>query len=100
MKIITFGRIGSEKNWKEDEKIFIECSRYFLYNVSCFRIGYAEIEKMDVLELKKLIKSHIDRDKYSNYLNYAYGVFMPNMGLSYAVLSKKKKGISRYGIYI
>ena len=91
MKIITFRRIGSEKNWKEDEKIFIECARHFLYNVSCFSIDYNEIEKMNVLELKKLIKSHIDEDKYSNYLSYAYGVFMPKMGLSYEVLSKKEK---------
>lgn len=91
MKIITFGRIGSEKNWKEDEQILIECLREFLYNVSCFRIGYNKIDKMNFLELKKLIKQKIDEDKDSGYLRYAFHIFMANMGLSYAVLSKKEK---------
>lgn len=91
MKIITFGRIGSEKNWKEDEKIFIESTREFLYNVSCFRIDYNEIDKMNFLELKKLIKQKIDEDKDSGYLRYAFAVFMPEMGLSYEVLSKEEK---------
>ena len=91
MEIITFGRIGSEKNWKEDEKIFIECARSFLNRVSCFSIGYAEIDKMDVLELKKLLEQKINEDKDSNYLYYAFFIFMKNMGLSYEVLSKKEK---------
>ena len=93
MSIVTFGRIGNEKNWKDDKKIYFDNASYLLYKLSYEKINYKRIEEENELEFNEILNKRIKIiKKYDLYfLDESIDLFMDCMGLSFKVLDKKEK---------
>ena len=93
MSIVTFGRIGNEKNWKDDKKIYFDNASYLLYKLSYEKINYKRIEEENELEFNEILNKKIKEFKKNELyaLDEHVDLFMDCMGLSFKVLDKKEK---------
>ena len=93
MSIITFGRIGNEKNWKDDKKIYFDNANYLLYKLSYQKINYKRKENGNELEFNEILNKKIKELKKNELyvLDGHVDSFMNRMGLSFNVLDKKEK---------
>ena len=93
MSIVTFGRIGNEKNWKDDKKIYFDSASYLLYKLFYRKVDYERIIENNESEFNEILNKRIKIiKKYDLYfLDESIDLFMDCMGLSFKVLDKKEK---------
>ena len=93
MSIVTFGRIGNEKNWKDDKKIYYDSASYLLYKLFYRKVDYERIKENNELDFNEILNKRIKIiKKYDLYfLDESIDLFMDCMGLSFKVLDKKEK---------
>ena len=89
IKFITFGRFGSEENWKKEREQFLQYKKELINMLSGFEIKEKSLEGIEETKINEMIKIYIKECK--SILLIPLGIFMRFMGLSYIALSNEER---------
>ena len=86
LRFITFGRFGSEEDWKKERELFLKYKKELIRMQSTNEILEDSLEGMDENKINEIIKQCFKENKDIIYITLRN--FMRKMGLSYFILNQ------------